>query len=139
MGTTAVGTPRGRGTGFVAVAVTVACALAIALVGYGAGPAVAANGQLVLEQLPMDDACSGLTRTGTPPFDATDGEGLDAGSGNCVVRVNDSVFQNYSVSLTGLDAGQSVRNVILELTIHPGATRRSSWRVRWPVVCRTAA
>ncbi|MFJ9314307.1 SdrD B-like domain-containing protein [Pimelobacter simplex] len=121
MGTTAVGTPRGRGMGFVAVAVTVACALAIALVGYGAGPAVAANGQLVLEQLPMDDACGGLTRTGTPPFDATDGEGLDAGSDNCVVRVNDSVFQNYSVSLTGLDAGQSVRNVILELTIHPGS------------------
>ena len=86
----------------------------------GGQAAFAAAGQLVLEQLPMDDACQGLVKTGTPPFDAADGEGLDSGTSNCLVRVNDSIFQNYSVSLTGLDAGQSANNVVLEFTIHPG-------------------
>ena len=89
--------------------------------GFIASPAAfAANGQLVLEQLPQDNTCQGLAKTGTPPFDATDGQGLDSGPGNCIVRVNDSVFQNYSVSLTGLDAGQSANNVVIEFTIHPG-------------------
>ncbi|MDL9978791.1 DUF7507 domain-containing protein [Microbacterium sp. ASV49] len=99
-----------------ATAVAVVTALVMTL---GGQAAHAASGQLVLEQLPMDNACQGLAKTGTPPFDATDGPGLDSGSSNCIVRVNDSVFQNYSVSLTGLDAGQSAKNVVLEFTIHP--------------------
>ena len=105
-----------RGTGMLIV-----CAVLVALLmPFGAQAAVAANGQLVLEQLPMADTCEGLAKTGTPPFDAADGEGLDSGPGNCLVRVNDSIFQNYSVSLTGLDAGQAADNVVLEFTIHPG-------------------
>lgn len=104
------------------VAALAASAVALSLfLPLGGEAAFAASGQLVLEQLPMDDTCAGLVKTGTPPFDASDGEGLDSGPSNCLVRVNDSVFQNYSVSLTGLDAGQSADNVILEFTIHPGS------------------
>ncbi|HEY1105905.1 MAG TPA: hypothetical protein VGE78_07125, partial [Agromyces sp.] len=102
------------------VMLTVCAVLAALFMPLGVQAAYAAEGQLVLEQLPMDDTCEGLAKTGTPPFDATAGEGLDTGPDNCLVRVNDSIFQNYSVSLTGLDAGQSANNVVLEFTIHPG-------------------
>ena len=110
-----------RATKRFTVMLTVCAVLASLFMPVGGQAAYAANGQLVLEQLPMDDTCEGLAKTGTPPFDAADGEGLDSDPGNCLVRVNDSIFQNYSVSLTGLDAGQSTNNVVLEFTIHPGS------------------
>ncbi|QIG39556.1 DUF11 domain-containing protein [Microbacterium sp. 4R-513] len=65
---------------------------------------------------PQDNACQGLITTGTPPFDATDGGGLDSSAANCLVRTNDSTTQLFSVSLTGLPTGGSVTNVVLDIT-----------------------
>lgn len=72
---------------------------------------------LVVERLPVAEACEGFAVTGLPPFDASDGPGLDSGPGNCVVRIGDSVLQNYSVSLTGLPTGASVPNVVAQFTV----------------------
>lgn len=67
---------------------------------------------LTVARLPVPEGCDGFAVTGTPPFDATDGPGLDSGPGNCIVRVGDTVSQNYSVALTGLPTGASVPNVV---------------------------
>ncbi|WP_194410027.1 DUF7507 domain-containing protein [Microbacterium cremeum] len=72
---------------------------------------------LQLARLPMADACEGFARTGTPPFDATDGPGLDSSSANCIVRTGDTVMQQYGVSLTGLPTGTSVPNVVVEFRV----------------------
>ena len=72
---------------------------------------------LVVQRLPVAEGCEGFAVTGLPPFDASDGPGLDSGPGNCVVRIGDSVLQNYSVSLTGLPTGASVPNVVARFTI----------------------
>lgn len=72
---------------------------------------------LVVERLPVAEGCEGFAVTGLPPFDASDGPGLDSGPANCVVRVGDSVLQNYSVSLTGLPTGASVPNVVAQFTV----------------------
>ncbi|KQZ83133.1 hypothetical protein ASD56_12450 [Microbacterium sp. Root166] len=74
---------------------------------------------LVVQQLPMANACEGLALTGTPPFDAADGPGMDASSSNCVVRTTDTVMQQFAISLTGLPGGTTVPNVIAEYTIGP--------------------
>ncbi|SEB07209.1 DUF7507 domain-containing protein [Leifsonia sp. 21MFCrub1.1] len=74
---------------------------------------------LETDRLQIPDSCETYASTGTPPWDATDGPGLDTGPGNCVVRVGDTVRQNYSVSLTGLPTGVTVPNVVIELTISP--------------------
>jgi uncharacterized repeat protein (TIGR01451 family) len=74
---------------------------------------------LQVDRLQIANSCEGYATTGSPPWDATDGPGLDTGPDNCVVRVGDTVLQNYSVSLTGLPTGVSVPNVVLELTIRP--------------------
>jgi hypothetical protein len=71
---------------------------------------------LAVDRLEQAVACERYAATGLPPFDASDGPGLDSGPGNCVVRVGDSVLQNYSVSLTDLPSG-SVPNVVAEFTI----------------------
>ena len=72
---------------------------------------------LLVERLPEAVACDGFAVTGLPPFDASDGPGLDSGPGNCVVRVGDTVLQNYSVALTGLPTGASVPNVVADFTV----------------------
>ncbi|MGN8552124.1 UNVERIFIED_CONTAM: hypothetical protein OHV15_06035 [Microbacterium sp. SLM126] len=72
---------------------------------------------LVVERLPLADACEGFATTGTPPFDATAGPGKDTGPGNCIVRTQDTVMQQYAVSLTGLPGGTTVPNVVAEFTI----------------------
>ena len=73
---------------------------------------------LVVDRLPMQDACEGFARTGTAPFDPAPGPGRqDTGSDNCIVRTNDTVTQQFSVSLTGLPTGASVPNVVFEFTI----------------------
>lgn len=72
---------------------------------------------LRLEQLALPNACDGLAQTGTPPFDAADGPGLDTGTANCVIRTGDTVRQQYAVSLTGLPSGTSVPNVVVELVV----------------------
>ncbi|WP_169583406.1 MULTISPECIES: SdrD B-like domain-containing protein [Microbacterium] len=72
---------------------------------------------LLVELLPEADACQGLAITGLPPFDASDGPGLDSGPGNCIVRTEDSVLQSYSVSLTGLPTGATVPNVVAQFTL----------------------
>ena len=74
---------------------------------------------LQLERLLIPNSCEGYATTGTPPWDATPGPGRDTGPENCIVRVSDTVLQNYSVSLTGLPTGVSVPNVVIELTINP--------------------
>lgn len=74
---------------------------------------------LDVDRLQIPAACAGYAATGTPPFDAADGPGKDAGTANCVVRTGDSVRQNYSVALTGLPSGVEVPNVVLELTVSP--------------------
>ena len=87
-------------------------------VGLDAGMQPIAN--LVVEPIEMADACEGFAQTGTPPFDDTDGPGRDTGTANCVVRTEDTVLQQYAVSLTGLPGGTSVPNVVVEFTISPG-------------------
>ena len=72
---------------------------------------------LVVARLPEPNACEGFAVTGLPPFDASDGPGMDSGPGNCIVRTNDTVLQNYSVSLTGLPTGASVPNVVAQFTL----------------------
>ncbi|MEF3404914.1 DUF7507 domain-containing protein [Agromyces sp. CCNWLW203] len=74
---------------------------------------------LEIDRLEIPNSCDGYATTGTPPFDAAAGPGLDTGPDNCIVRVGDTVLQNYSVSLTGLPTGVSVPNVVIELTINP--------------------
>ncbi|MGW9167330.1 DUF7507 domain-containing protein [Agromyces sp. NPDC055658] len=74
---------------------------------------------LQTERLQIPNSCETYATTGTPPWDATDGPGLDTGPANCIVRVGDTVLQNYSVSLTGLPTGVSVPNVVIEMTINP--------------------
>ncbi|MCD5345527.1 SdrD B-like domain-containing protein [Agromyces sp. S2-1-8] len=74
---------------------------------------------LEVDRLQIPNSCEGYATTGAPPWDATDGPGLDTGPGNCIVRVGDTVLQNYSVSLTGLPTGVSVPNVVIEMTIDP--------------------
>ena len=59
-----------RATKRFTVMLTVCAVLASLFMPVGGQAAYAANGQLVLEQLPMDDTCEGLAKTGTPPFDA---------------------------------------------------------------------
>ncbi|MEF3405374.1 DUF7507 domain-containing protein [Agromyces sp. CCNWLW203] len=72
---------------------------------------------LVLQKLPLAEACDTFALTGTPPFDATDEAGKDTGTSNCIVRTENTVMQQYAVSLTGLPSGASVPNVIIEFTI----------------------
>lgn len=72
---------------------------------------------LSVERLPVPAGCEGLAVTGTPPFDASDDPGEDSGPGNCVVRVGDTVSQNYSVALTGLPTGAEVPDVVAEFTL----------------------
>lgn len=72
---------------------------------------------LKVTKMDWSDACEGYARTGMPPFDADDEPGHDSGTGNCRVRPADSVYQNYSVVLTGLPTGASVPNVVAEFTI----------------------
>ncbi|WP_194410028.1 DUF7507 domain-containing protein [Microbacterium cremeum] len=74
---------------------------------------------LEIDRLEIPNSCEGYATTGTPPFDATSGPGLDTGPDNCIVRVGDTVLQNYSVSLTGLPTGVTVPNVVIEMTINP--------------------
>ncbi|QIG40994.1 hypothetical protein G5T42_17190 [Microbacterium sp. 4R-513] len=74
---------------------------------------------LQVERLLIANSCQGYATTGTPPWDATPGPGRDTGPDNCIVRVSDTVLQNYSVSLTGLPTGVSVPNVVIEMTINP--------------------
>lgn len=74
---------------------------------------------LEVDRLMIANSCEGYATTGTPPFDATAAPGNDTGPGNCIVRVSDTVLQNYSVSLTGLPTGVTVPNVVVELTIRP--------------------
>lgn len=74
---------------------------------------------LQVERLQIADSCEGYATTGTPPWDAAAGPGQDTGPGNCIVRVSDTVLQNYSVSLTGLPTGVSVPNVVIQMTINP--------------------
>jgi hypothetical protein len=72
---------------------------------------------LVVERIPLPDACEGFALTGAPPFDATDGPGQDTGTSNCIVRTENTVLQQYGVSLTGLPGAASVPNVVMEFTI----------------------
>ncbi|TDP99056.1 DUF7507 domain-containing protein [Leifsonia sp. 109] len=72
---------------------------------------------LSVARLPVAEGCDGFAVTGTPPFDATDAPGKDSGPGNCIVRVMDTVSQNYSVALTGLPTGASVPNVVAQFTV----------------------
>lgn len=72
---------------------------------------------LKVTKMDWSDACEGYARTGMPPFDADDEPGHDSGTGNCRVRPQDSVYQNYSIALTGLPTGASVPNVVAEFTI----------------------
>ncbi|MDW4571996.1 SdrD B-like domain-containing protein [Microbacterium sp. M3] len=72
---------------------------------------------LKVTKMEWSDACEGFARTGLPPFDADDEPGHDSGTANCRVRPQDSVYQNYSVALTGLPTGASVPNVVAEFTI----------------------
>ncbi|WP_207904569.1 DUF7507 domain-containing protein [Agromyces fucosus] len=72
---------------------------------------------LVVERLPLANACDGFALTGAPPFNATDAPGKDTGTSNCVVRTENTVMQQYAASLTGLPSGASVPNVIIEFTI----------------------
>jgi hypothetical protein len=72
---------------------------------------------LAVARLPIADSCEGFASTGTPPFDDNDDPGNDSGTGNCIVRVGDTVTQNYSVALTGLPTGAEVENVVAEFTI----------------------
>ena len=74
---------------------------------------------LDIDRLEIPNSCETYATTGTPPFDAAAGPGKDTGPGDCIVRVGDTVLQNYSVSLTGLPTGVSVPNVVIELTIKP--------------------
>lgn len=72
---------------------------------------------LVVAKLALPAACDGFAQTGTPPFDATEGPGQDTGTANCILRTDDTVRQQYAVSLTGLPTGASVPNVVLELRV----------------------
>lgn len=72
---------------------------------------------LTVARLPVAEGCDGFAVTGTPPFDATDAPGKDSGPGNCIVRVMDTVSQNYSVALTGLPTGASVPNVVAQFSL----------------------
>ncbi|WP_441785324.1 DUF7507 domain-containing protein [Leifsonia sp. 2MCAF36] len=66
--------------------------------------------------LTQANACQNLIVTGSAPFDATDGGGMDSGPANCLVRTADVTSQNFGVSLTGLPTGASVSNVVLDVT-----------------------
>lgn len=68
---------------------------------------------LVVDRLPIEDSCEGFASTGTPPFDDNDDPGNDSGTGNCIVRTDDTVEQRYAVSLDG----PAVDNVVAEYTI----------------------
>ncbi|MGQ7311154.1 DUF7507 domain-containing protein [Microbacterium arabinogalactanolyticum] len=72
---------------------------------------------LKVTKMDWSDACEGYARTGVTPFDADDEPGHDSGTANCRVRPADSVYQNYSVALTGLPTGASVPNVVAEFTV----------------------
>lgn len=63
------------------------------------------------------NGCDGFAETGSPPWDAQDGPGLDAGPGNCIVRTGDSVSQQFSVGANPLPTGATVPNVIIEFDI----------------------
>lgn len=69
--------------------------------------------------------------TGTSPFDATPGPGNDIGSGDDVVRSNDSVTYQIEFNVNDDAAGSSVgRNVTIAQTLPAGM----SWD-RLPAVC----
>ena len=74
---------------------------------------------LNVDRLEIADACEGFASTGAPPWDAAAGPGQDTGSADCIVRVGDSILQNYSASLTGLPTGVTVPNVVMEFRINP--------------------
>jgi len=95
--------------------VTVSGASQVTNLGAGLQPLV----DLKIDRLQIQNSCGSYAATGTPPFDASDGPGLDSGTANCVVRTKDLVRQNYSVSVTGLPDGVSIQNVVLELTVSP--------------------
>ena len=74
---------------------------------------------LQVDRLAMADACESYASTGAPPWDAASGPGMDTSSADCIVRVGDTVLQNYSASLTGLPSGATVPNVVMEFRINP--------------------
>ena len=74
---------------------------------------------LDVDRLEIADSCEGYATTGAPPWDAASGPGQDTTGADCIVRVGDTVLQNFSVSLTGLPTGVTVPNVVLELRINP--------------------
>lgn len=108
-GDPAIGEPE-RGT---SAAFTIAGATQITGLDAGLQPIA----DLKVTKMDWSDACEGHARTGMPPFDDNDEPGYDSGTGNCRVRVADSVYQRYSVALTGLPTGASVTNVVAEFTI----------------------
>jgi hypothetical protein len=98
----------------------------------GIGPAITVSGAsqhmlnraglqpiatVTVEKSPLTDACDGTAQTGTPPFDASEGPGLDTGTANCIIRTGDTVRQRYTVGLTGLPSGGEVPNVVIEYTV----------------------
>jgi hypothetical protein len=76
---------------------------------------------LKIDRLQIPSSCEGYATTGAAPWDPAPGPGMDTGPDNCLVRVGDTVLQNYSVSLTGLPAAVTVPNVVIEMTINPVA------------------